>query len=257
MLKLEKRRSRVIAAAAAIAGTVAAGALIFAVLFSGQKNVPAVQAEEPGPVSYWRDETPPYSPFVSQQLKDAWEKNNDVVGWLTVDGCEIDNRVFQAEDNDYYLRKDEDGNHDVWGCYFLDCENRTDGASFEDRVLIIYGHSLKNDPDNQKFSKLKRYKDAQFAAAHPVIEFTSLTGTYRWEVFAASDIPVAMYYNVPRPSDKKFAKIMTYLQEHSKVDFGCTAGPDDQVLLLSTCTSDPDVRYVVAAKLITEEGTDN
>ena len=37
------------------------------------------------------------------------------VGWLTVEGTEIDNAVMQAGDNDYYLRRNEYGEDDVWG----------------------------------------------------------------------------------------------------------------------------------------------
>ena len=59
------------------------------------------------------------------------------VGRLTVEGTEIDNAVMQAGDNDYYLRRNEYGEDDVWGCYFMDY-----ACSPSSLNLVIYGHSL-------------------------------------------------------------------------------------------------------------------
>ena len=97
-----------------------------------------------------------------------------MVGWLIVDGCEIYNVVFQGKDNNQYLRKNEEGKKDVWGCYFLDYKNRPDEEKFHDRIQIIYGHSLEDDWDSKKFSKLKYYQKKSFAKEHPNIYFSTL-----------------------------------------------------------------------------------
>ena len=185
-----------------------------------------------------------------ESLKAAWEANNDVVGWLIVDGCEIDNRVFQSWDNETYLRLDEDGKSDVWGCYFLDYINIIDEGKLIDKVSIIYGHSLNDVVESEKFSKLKRYKDASFAAQHPEITFQLMDGTTQWQIFSACDIPVTIDYIDPNPDDAKYDATLKHMLDNSYVDFGVEVTNQDQILVLSTCTSNENVRFVVAAKLV-------
>lgn len=191
-----------------------------------------------------------YEPFVSREIFDAYNENSDVIGWLKLEGCEIDNRVFQCGNNDYYLRLNEAGEYDVWGCYFLDYINVNDGTKLTDKVNIIYGHALDDDPDSEKFSKLKRYKDETFALANPTVEFDLLYANTEWQIFAACDIPVTIDYIDPNPDEEKYTDTLNYMTENSYVDFGVDVTAEDRILVLSTCTSDENIRFVVAAKLV-------
>ena len=191
-----------------------------------------------------------WAPFVSQNVYDAYNQNNDVTGWLTVTGCEIDNRVFQSVDNDYYLRRNENGEYDVWGCYFLDYINVNDGYTLPDKVSIIYGHALDDNPDSEKFSKLKRFKNKDFALQNNIITFDLLYDTTKWQVFSACDIPITIDYIDPNPNSEKYAKTLDHMLKNSYVDFGVDVTVNDQILVLSTCTSNENIRFVVAAKLM-------
>ena len=235
--------------------------LLLTVFGAGRLKPAAIPVEpaavtEPAPIDRLKPEpekpkAPEYAPFVSQELKDAWEANNDVVGWLIVDGCEIDNRVFQGKDNDVYLRKDENGKKDIWGCYFLDYKNRQDEEKFNDRVQIIYGHSYKDVVEDDKFSKLKRYQKKSFALEHPTIYFSTLNQMYEWRVFACTNIPITYDYIDVNPVDVKFERIiLNYILKKSMVDFGVEVSGKDKILILSTCTADDKVRFVLAAKLV-------
>lgn len=190
--------------------------------------------------------------FSSQALQDAHAANSDVVGWLTLDGCEIDDRVMQSTDNNFYLRRNEEGRYSVWGCYFMDFINIHSGSTLYDRVTIIYGHSSGNSSNGNKFSKIKRYRDESFAKEHPVITLSLLYREMKWQVFACSDIPITINYIDPDPSEKAFKETISYLLSHSYVDFGVDVKDDDKILILSTCTSDELVRYVLAARLIND-----
>ncbi|MBQ4093431.1 MAG: class B sortase [Oscillospiraceae bacterium] len=230
-----------------------AGAVTVYILRGGAQPQPVLPDAPDTPVADplpEPDPEPDLGGFVSQAVLDAYNENNDVVGWLTVDGCEIDNRVFQAADNDYYLRRDEQGEYDVWGCYFLDYINIHDGHSMEDRVNIIYGHSLDDYAESEKFSKLKRYRDAAFAAEHPYIRFDLLYCEQKWQIFACTNIPITIDYIDPNPNDSKLQTTLDYMLQNSFVDFDVDVDLHDQLLLLSTCTSDDNVRFVVAAKLV-------
>ena len=190
--------------------------------------------------------------FVSQELQDAHAANSDVVGWLTLDGCEINDRVMQSTDNAFYLRRNEEGRYSVWGCYFMDYINIHSGSNLYDRVTIIYGHSSGNSSNGNKFSKIKRYRDENFAKEHPVITLSLLYREMKWEVFACSDVPITINYIDPDPSEKTFRETISYLISNSYVDFGVDVKDDDKILILSTCTSDEYVRYVLAARLIND-----
>lgn len=182
------------------------------------------------------------------QLQLMNQENEDIIGWLTVDGCEIDNPLFQGEDNEEYLRLDENGEGNIWGCYFLDYINHSDGEKLQDKVNIIYGHSKGDDPNEKKFSKLKRYKDETFAKEHSVIKLELLNNNTEWQIFAVTDIPVSIDYIDPNPDTEKYKDTLEYMIDNSYVDFGADVSTEDQILLLSTCTSNEDLRFVVAAK---------
>lgn len=225
--------------------------LVFAAaaVFTGCAGSTTTESDVSENISESAQETSSYK--TDTRLADAYALNNDVVGWLTVDGCEIDNRIFQAADNDKYLRVDEDGNYDVWGCYFLDYINIIENDSrFTDKVNIIYGHSFEDNAEDEKFSKLKRYRDAEFASQHPIIKFDFLNGTSEWQIFSACQIPITIDYIDPNPYEEKYGATLDYMIDNSYVDFGVDVTTDDQILVLSTCTSDENVRFIIAAKFV-------
>lgn len=239
-----RRRIKIIAASAGAAFVLAAALLLIFIPTDGDSTVPVSSQPADRPQS-----EPPAVVLPLPALKAASENNPDVIGWLTVAGCEIDDPVVQGLDNDKYLRRTiESEEYDVWGCYFLDYINAVDETNVYDRVTIIYGHSLDDYTEGEKFSKLKRYKDSEFAREHPTIAFSLLEKAEDWEIFAACDIPISIDYIDPNPDDEKYGETLRYMLEHSYCDFGVEASVDDQILVLSTCTGDENVRFVVAAR---------
>ena len=111
-------------------------------------------------------------PAVNRQaeLADAKSKNPDAMAWLCIPGAEVDDPVMQAEDNGFYLNRDELREYSTWGCYYADCRNHLSGRDALDTNTVIYGHSSNDcDPDGVRFTKLYRYMDADFAKEHPYI----------------------------------------------------------------------------------------
>ena len=64
--------------------------------------------------------TPPPAATAESALHES--TNPDTVAWLTIPGTNIDGPVQQGPDNDYYLRRDSDGNEDYRVCYFADAD---------------------------------------------------------------------------------------------------------------------------------------
>lgn len=82
--------------------------------------------------------------------------NKDVVGWITVDGTNIDYPVLQGETNLTYMNKDVYGDFSLAGSIFLDTRNQAD---FSDQYSLIYGHNMD---EHLMFGDLALFKDKDF-----------------------------------------------------------------------------------------------
>lgn len=82
--------------------------------------------------------------------------NGDVIGWITVDGTNIDYPVLQGKTNQEYMDKDVYGNFSLAGSIFLDVRNSPD---FSDKYSLIYGHNMDN---HLMFGDLAMFKDKEF-----------------------------------------------------------------------------------------------
>lgn len=237
-----------------IAGAVLLLAIVTIVLLYAnglrvQEPVPQVLQASDEQGQTVKEETP--SPFESEDIEAAYKKNPDTIGWLTLAGCEIDDPVMQGLDNSAYLRRTEfSESYDEWGCYFLDYINVNDKRTLPDRVSIIYGHSLDDYSESKKFSKLKRFKASDFASENLTFTFSLLYESHEYQIFAVSDVPISIDYIDPNPDDAKYSQTLQYLLDNSYYNFGVSVNTNNQILILSTCTSDENVRFVVAGKLV-------
>ncbi len=133
--------------------------------------------------------------------------NDDVVGWLQVPGTTINYPVYQAEDNEHYLRTSATGEWSIGGQLFLDYENTAPGMV--DPISQIYGHHLINGTMFE-----------QIAAMDEQSRFDEInTVWYVTEGAAYECQPVLLYYTTPDDQDArtfKFEddeKFHTYLRE--------------------------------------------
>ena len=102
------------------------------------------------------------------------DKNSDFIGWISIDGTNLDFPVMYAPDNkDFYLRHDFNKAYSVYGVPYLD-EQTTLGANAESDNLIIYGHNMKT---GTIFGCLTEYRRADYYQEHPFIEFDTVYGT--------------------------------------------------------------------------------
>ncbi|NCC86463.1 MAG: class B sortase [Clostridia bacterium] len=197
--------------------------------------------------------TSSYPQFTSERLKEKYEYNNDVVGWITITGTDIDDEVLQSTDNDYYLRKTIDETSDIWGCYFVDYKCNVATRDDLSKVTIIYGHSLKDYSDGKKFTQLKRYNDIDFCNENSIITFSLLYDELRFKIFSISLMPINFDYIQSNPTDERFSEVLAKLYETNVHFFpNVSVEKDDHILLLQTCTSNKKYRFIVAAKLIEE-----
>lgn len=140
----------------------------------GLENGTAAQAEPAGA------EVKSDSQFkaIWDSLDQLKEQNGDLVGWLTMEGTDIDYPVVQAADNDYYLRRSFDGSYLYTGTLFMDYRCRPDCGGL---YSIIYGHNIKS---GMMFHCLADYQQQDYFAAHQYGWYVTPEAAYRLEAVA-------------------------------------------------------------------------
>ena len=112
----------------------------------------------------------------------------DVRGWLTIPESGIDYPVLQsnAEDPEYYLRRDYRGNYDINGSLFL----QADCILGESGNLTIYGHNMNS---GAMFGNLDQYASYDYWKAHPMVFFQTPEGMEEYQIAAVLKADVSMF----------------------------------------------------------------
>lgn len=184
-----------------------------------------------------------------------WEMNEDIVGWLSIDGTQVNYPVVQSDDNEYYLRKDFSKADNKHGIPFADC--RVD-ISIPSTNIPIYSHNMK---DGQMFGELINYQDLNYYKQHPVINFDSLYEEGKYKIvamFIASTLPEHApnfeYHNfIQANSDEELMNFANEVLSRSLIVTGVDIQPGDQLITLSTCTYDfKEARFAMVARRVRE-----
>jgi len=197
---------------------------------------------------------------LSARSRELHSMNSDTVGWLYVPNTSLDDVVLWYPDdfNVFYLRRDFFRRWSWEGVYFADFRTRWGGFSRGDisRNIVIYGHSMEDDPDGPLFSQLKRWKDENWARNNPYIYFSTLEEDMVWEIFSVQFTNIWVPYNNPNPTDAEFQAIIDDAKARSLWIYDIDVTIDDTIITLSTCTYTivptypNDYRFVVMARLI-------
>lgn len=184
-----------------------------------------------------------------------YQKNDDTVGWLNVPGTTIDEVVVQAPDNDYYLRRNNMKQSDFNGCYYADYRTNLGARRDLSKNVVIYGHSMDDNPDGARFSQLKKYLDIEYCKTNPYIYFSTPEAELTWQIFAVYYTDINFDYIDPNPNTTKFTTMLSEMKQRSQFIFDVDVSASDTILTLSTCTyKEPtnrsNYRYVVQAKLL-------
>lgn len=190
---------------------------------------------------------PPENPW----LLDLQKQNQELVAWITIPGTVIDYPVMQtAEDDDYYLTHDFEGNEDPHGTPFLDVNCRIG----ESENMIIYGHHMK---DGTMFQNLMRYKEAEFCEANGLIRFDTVEESAQYQVIyvlilskeETEDFPY--YLCIDLSKDETYRRFLQLCGKYAIWSGKELPEPGTRLLTLSTCEySKENGRLVVIAKQI-------
>ena len=174
--------------------------------------------------------------------RELYEQNPDLIGWLAIDGTDIDLPVVQTPgDNEYYLRRGFDRLYATGGTLFMDEHCSIDPAA-PTANWLIYGHNMA---DGSMFGQLTRYRSEDFYKQHPKFTFNTIYENAAWQVVAALDTTLGTdelpYYTFFDANTKlEWEQRVNAITALALYDTGVMPEYGQQLLVLSTCgTSSP------------------
>lgn len=178
-----------------------------------------------------------------QALKD---KNSDTVGFLKVNGTNIEYTVVKGTNNSYYLKHNFNKESNSAGWIFADYKNKVDGT---DKNLVIYGHNMRDD---SMFGSLKNIlnDDWHNEEENKYVTFITENDNSIYEVFSVYQVADEDYYITTDFKDNEFNDFIKTVKSRSKFDFGVDVNENDNILTLSTCANNNKYRVVLHAKKI-------
>lgn len=181
-------------------------------------------------------------------------QNSDFKGWIKLSNTQIDNPIYQADNNSYYLDHNQNRQKSSYGALYFDYRN-TITKEKTDKNLVIYGHEMKN---GSMFGQLKKLRSLNFYKQNPTIEFSTLysEGTYQiYSVFilnAAKEDDGGHIYNIlGQDFTTKSAFDSWVAESFSRSIINTTVDVEfgDDIITLVTCSEDfPNARLIVMAR---------
>ena len=182
-------------------------------------------------------------------FKKLLEINPDTVGYLRIEGTQIDYPVVKGTDNDYYLTHDFYGEQSKSGSVMMDwkCKVTPDGNSGN---LVLYGHNMAVGTFFAGLSEYWRtlhdsYDGAsmQFYKDHPTITFNTLYEEAEWKIFAIDLFNVDDRYGEVYDYNNKndftsradFNNFIIDIMDRSDIFTDVDIQYGDEILTLSTC----------------------
>lgn len=175
--------------------------------------------------------------------------NPDTMGWIQVNGTNINYPFVQTKDNKFYLNHSFDKSYNQAGWVFMDYRNN---IKFFDKNTILYAHgrldktmfgTLKNIIKNKWYSNTNNH----------LIKLSTEYENNIWEVFSVYHIKTTSdYIKTEFNNDTDFNNFLDLITNRSIYKFKVKLDKNDKIITLSTCYNNTE-KVVMHAKLIKSE----
>ena len=239
------------------------------IALSGDVHTDAPAAARASIVSNNMKQQTSFPDGIREELKQAYSINNNLVGWLSIPGTEMDTAVLQGSDNSYYLKKDfyerttYETSETNYGNIYLDYRCITDGIS---RNTVIHGHTTGKSTGipKQSFRSLYDFRSKEHFIKNPIIKYSTLYNEYTYKICAvflsttqkSDDNGYFFNYIYPDMSENNMVGYIDQVKHRRLYETGVSLEPTDQIITLSTCIYDygksVDTRLVVVGRLLHE-----
>ena len=188
-------------------------------------------------------------PVMLPEYAALYEINDDLVGWITIEGTKIDYPVMQTPDQtNFYLKRNFDKQDSARGCIYV--REECDVNEPSDNVTI-YGHKML---DGSMFAGLHAYANKETWENNALIFFDTLYEYHVYKIFAVfkttASIGEGFSYHqfVDAQSEEDFDEFIQTIKGLAFYETGITPEYGDKIICLSTCEySQTNGRLVVAA----------
>lgn len=190
------------------------------------------------------------TPTILAQYRELYKQNTDMVGWIKIDGTQINYPVMYTADN-FYLSHGFDKEDSNSGVPFVDKRCNIDPFGTN---TIIYGHNMRN---GTMFAELLSYKEEAFFREHPLIHFDTLYAQQTYEIVAVfmsqiyhnSDMVFKHYDFLSADNAAAFDEYIANINALALYDTDVSASYGDELLTLVTCAYHTENgQFVVVAK---------
>ncbi len=201
-----------------------------------------------------QDPTEPTEPTILPEYQALYERNNELVGWLSIPDTNIDYPVVQSRDDpDYYLHRNFDKEYSYAGTLYARPVSDIYGPSDN---ITIYGHRMEI-PGKDMFYELDKFKGETWWKTHQTFTFDTIYEHHTYQlvaVFRTLGTSEGYPYHrfVDAKNEEEFNQFISDIKAMADYETGVTAQYGDKLLCLSTCeyTLGRNSRFVVVAKRI-------
>ncbi|MDF2588429.1 MAG: hypothetical protein K0S41_2270 [Anaerocolumna sp.] len=183
------------------------------------------------------------------------ETNEDVKGWISIEGTNINYPVLQSDKNDpeLYLTRNIKKELDKCGSIFIDVNSSVEQNT---KNLVLHGHNMTST-DNM-FHYLPEYKNLEFYQKHSIISFDTIYELGDWKIISIFITDASNkaddffnYLKATFKDDSDFLNFIYQLRTRSIINCPVDVNEDDQILTLSTCSYELDnYRTVIVARKV-------
>ncbi len=177
----------------------------------------------------------PTQPQTVRDISAVLSQNSDCVGWVFVNGTVINYPVMHTPyEPEKYLHLSFYGGQTSAGTPFMDARCSKDAMN-----TIIYAHNMKN---GTMFHQLKRYRNRQYTADNPIIEFQTAEGLRKFRVFSVCEVDGkdSWYSFVGNVDAETYKAKINYIKSKDIFESGITPVYPQRLITLSTCKDGTD-----------------
>lgn len=191
-------------------------------------------------------------PTILPEYQELYNKNNELFGWLSIPGTDIDLPVFQPqEDAEFYLDHNWEGVKSEEGALFVDGECTLFPLN---QNVVIYGHNMKN---GRMFGGLKKFETLEYLENHKKLTFHTIYEKRSYTILAVLKTQILergepgfrYYQSFSMETQEEWDACAAFIEKNSILSTGEEMQFGDQLLMLSTCEYSTDHgRFVIVAR---------
>ena len=171
--------------------------------------------------------------------------NEDYIGWIEIEGTNINYPMVLGNNNEYYLRHNFRRRNIRHGAIFMDYRNKPD---YSDNHTVIYGHSMR---DGTMFRALDKYKNQSFIDGHEYISIRTLKGYRTYRIFSVYLVDATRTGLEIPANNRDVQSLISFYKSQSRYRIDTDTSDADHILSLVSCNYDIDNgRIILHAVLV-------